>query len=80
LPFAAASVFRGVPVASAACALPPIASVAMAAKVAAVAAPAVNIRRRDAPPGDLAALSVGRDCHIFMTLLVIESYRKICDN
>jgi hypothetical protein len=55
--------------------MPPVASVAMPATVA-VTAPAANIRRRDALPGDLVAPDFGRDRHIFMTLLVIESYRK----
>jgi uncharacterized protein YfaT (DUF1175 family) len=39
-------------------------------------APAADIRRRDALPGDLVAFAAGRDRHIFMTLLVIESYRR----
>jgi hypothetical protein len=79
LPFAAMSVFKGVPGASAACAEPPIASDAMAATVA-VTTPAVKIRRRDALPGDLVAPGTERDCHIVMTFLVFESYRKSCDN
>ena len=77
-PAAWASVFRGVPGASVACAVPPIASVATATAAAAVVvmAPAADIRRRDALPGDLVAFAAGRDRHIFMTLLVIESYRR----
>jgi hypothetical protein len=47
----------------------------MAATVV-VIAPAANIRRRDALPGDLVASSARRDRHIFMILLVIESYRR----
>ena len=54
-PAAWASVFSGVPGASAACAaVLPIASGATAATIA-VAAPMANIRRRDALPGDLVA-------------------------
>jgi hypothetical protein len=48
----------------------------MAAKVAAAAAPAVNRRRRDARPGDLVAPGAEWDRHIFMALLVFESYRR----
>jgi hypothetical protein len=80
LPFAAASVFKGVPGASAAwAAVLPIASDAIAATVT---APAVNARRRSALPGDLVAPGAerDRDRHIFMTLLVFESYRRIFDN
>jgi hypothetical protein len=51
----------------------------MAATVA-VAAPAASSRRRNALPGDLVASGARRDCHLFMTLLIIESYRKSCDN
>ena len=78
-PSAAASVFRGVPGASAACAVLPIASVAMAATVA-VTAPAANIRRRDARPGDLVASGAGRDCHIFMTSSSSKVIGESCDN
>jgi hypothetical protein len=59
--------------------VPPIASDTVAATVA-VTTPAVNIRRRGALPGDLVAPGAERDCHIFMTFLVFESYRKSCDN
>jgi hypothetical protein len=51
----------------------PIASDAIAV---AVTAPAANIRRRDALPGDLVAPGARRHRHIFMILLVIESYRR----
>ena len=78
-PAAWASVFRGVPGASAACAVLPIASVAMAATVV-VMATAANIRCRDALPGDLVASGAGRDRHIFMTLLITESIGESCDS
>jgi hypothetical protein len=53
-PAAWASVFSGVPGASAACAALPIVSGATAAAIA-VAAPMANTRRRGALPGDLVA-------------------------
>src|SRR5215469_14535570 len=72
LPFAAMSVFKGVPDASAACAaVLPIASDAM---TVAVTAPAARTWRRTARPGDLVASGAWRNRHIFMALLVIESY------
>jgi hypothetical protein len=74
LPFAAMSVFRGVPGASVACAA--VLPSASDASAVAVTAPAVKTRRRNAWPGDLVASDDGRDRHIFMTLLVIESYRR----
>jgi len=73
-PAAWASVFSGVPGASAAWAAPPIASGAMAAATA-TAAPIANVRRRDALPGGVVASGARRDRHIFMALLFIESYR-----
>jgi hypothetical protein len=77
-PAAAASVFRGVPGAVAACAVPPIASAAMPASVA-MTVPAAIIRRLDARPANLGA-SAGRDSHIFMTLLLSKVIGKVCDN
>jgi hypothetical protein len=74
LPFAAMSVFNGVPGASAACA--PVLPSASDAIAVAATAPAVIIRRRNTLPGDLVALNAGRNRHIFMALLVIESYRR----
>src|SRR5215469_9631651 len=74
LPFAAMSVFKGVPGASAACA--PVLPSASDASAVAATAPAVIIRRRTTLPGDLVASDAGRNRHIFMALLVIESYRR----
>jgi hypothetical protein len=37
---------------------------------------AADIRRHDAVPRDLVAFVAGRDRHIVMNLLVIESYRR----
>jgi hypothetical protein len=51
----------------------------MAATVV-VIAPAANIRRRDALPRDLVASGAGRDRHIFMTLLIVESIGESCDS
>jgi hypothetical protein len=74
-PAAAASVLSGVPGASVALAAVLNASGAMAATVA-VTAPIASIRRRDALPGDPVVSDAGRDRHIFMALLFIESYRR----
>ena len=57
----------------------PIASVAMAATVA-VMAPAANIRRRDALPGDLVASGARRDRHIFMASSSSKVIGESCDN
>jgi hypothetical protein len=50
----------------------------MAATVVVIAT-AANIRCRDALPGDLVASGAGRDRHIFMTLLIVESIGESCD-